>query len=34
LVAYDGAVKHHLLAVPGGPVVSDDAARAMAEGVC
>jgi nicotinamide-nucleotide amidase len=33
VVAYDGQVKFDLLDVPEGPVVSDDAARAMADGV-
>src|SRR4051794_20044695 len=33
VVAYDRAVKHELLGVPEGPVVSEAAARAMAEGV-
>jgi nicotinamide-nucleotide amidase len=32
VVAYDSEVKHQLLDVPEGPVVSADAARAMAEG--
>jgi nicotinamide-nucleotide amidase len=34
LVAYDSDVKHELLGVPPGPVVSEEAARAMAEGAC
>jgi nicotinamide-nucleotide amidase len=33
VVAYDSAVKHDLLEVPDGPVVSEAAARAMADGV-
>jgi nicotinamide-nucleotide amidase len=33
VVAYDSAVKHSLLGVPEGPVVSREAAAAMAEGV-
>jgi nicotinamide-nucleotide amidase len=33
IVAYDSAVKYDLLDVPEGPVVSEQAARAMAEGV-
>jgi nicotinamide-nucleotide amidase len=32
IVAYDSAVKHRLLGVPDGPVVSEQAARAMATG--
>ena len=32
VVAYDSAVKHDVLGVPEGPVVSEAAARAMAEG--
>ncbi|MBV8160003.1 MAG: competence/damage-inducible protein A [Acidimicrobiia bacterium] len=32
IVSYDSEVKFHLLAVPEGPVVSEQAARAMAEG--
>ena len=34
VVSYSRAVKHHLLGVPLGPVVSETAAAAMAEGVC
>ncbi|MDQ2677574.1 MAG: CinA family protein [Actinomycetota bacterium] len=34
VVAYSRAVKHRLLGVPMGPVVSETAAAAMAEGVC
>jgi nicotinamide-nucleotide amidase len=34
VVAYDGQVKFDLLGVPEGPVVTEDAAKAMAEGVC
>jgi len=34
VVSYSRAVKHHLLHVPKGPVVSETAAAAMAEGVC
>ena len=34
IVAYDSQVKYELLGVPEGPVVSPQAARAMAEGVC
>ncbi|MDQ4097049.1 MAG: competence/damage-inducible protein A [Actinomycetota bacterium] len=34
IVAYDTKVKHELLGVPEGPVVSRDAAQAMAEGAC
>jgi nicotinamide-nucleotide amidase len=33
VVAYSRAVKHRVLSVPEGPVVSEPAARAMAEGV-
>jgi nicotinamide-nucleotide amidase len=33
VVAYDSQVKHDLLGVPEGPVVSEEAAMAMAEGV-
>jgi nicotinamide-nucleotide amidase len=33
LVAYSSEVKHEVLGVPDGPVVSADAARAMASGV-
>lgn len=33
LVAYSSEVKHDVLGVPPGPVVSEPAARAMAEGV-
>jgi nicotinamide-nucleotide amidase len=33
VIAYDRAVKHDLLGVPEGPVVSEAAARAMADGV-
>ncbi|GEL25845.1 competence damage-inducible protein A [Pseudonocardia sulfidoxydans NBRC 16205] len=33
LVAYSGEVKHDVLGVPPGPVVSADAAEAMADGV-
>jgi nicotinamide-nucleotide amidase len=34
IVAYDSQVKFDLLGVPEGPVVSAEAARAMAEGAC
>ena len=34
IVSYDREVKHDLLGVPEGPVVSEEAARAMAEGAC
>ncbi len=34
LVAYASEVKHDVLDVPPGPVVSEPSARAMAEGVC
>lgn len=34
IVAYDSEVKFDLLGVPEGPVVSPEAARAMAEGAC
>jgi nicotinamide-nucleotide amidase len=34
LVAYAGSIKRALLDVPVGPVVSEQAARAMATGVC
>jgi nicotinamide-nucleotide amidase len=34
IVAYDSKVKHELLGVPEGPVVSPKAAQAMAEGSC
>jgi nicotinamide-nucleotide amidase len=34
IVAYDSKVKYDLLGVPEGPVVSEEAARAMAEGSC
>ncbi len=34
VVAYNAEVKHTLLGVPPGPVVSGAAARAMAEGAC
>ena len=34
VVAYEGEVKRELLGVPEGPVVSEAAVRAMAEGVC
>ena len=34
VVAYDGDVKRSLLGVPDGPVVSEEAAVAMARGVC
>jgi len=34
VVAYDSGVKYELLDVPEGPVVTADAARAMAEGAC
>ncbi len=34
VVSYSRAVKHHLLGVPRGPVVSETAAASMAEGVC
>jgi nicotinamide-nucleotide amidase len=34
IVAYDSKVKYELLDVPEGPVVSPQAARAMAEGAC
>lgn len=34
IVAYDRQVKFALLGVPEGPVVTEDAARAMAEGAC
>ena len=34
VVSYARAVKHHVLHVPKGPVVSQTAASAMAEGVC
>jgi len=34
VVAYDPAVKHTVLGVPPGPVVTAEAARAMAEGAC
>jgi PncC family amidohydrolase len=33
VVSYDSAVKHGVLGVPEGPVVTEAAARAMAEGV-
>jgi len=34
VVAYDSAVKHRVLGVPEGPVVTEAAAGAMAEGAC
>lgn len=34
VVSYSRAVKHHVLGVPRGPVVSESAAASMAEGVC
>jgi nicotinamide-nucleotide amidase len=34
IVAYDSQVKYDLLGVPKGPVVSPEAAKAMAEGAC
>jgi len=34
IVAYDSQVKFDVLGVPEGPVVSEEAARAMAEGAC
>lgn len=34
VVSYASDVKHQLLGVPDGPVVTEDAARAMVEGVC
>lgn len=34
VIAYSKAVKHSVLHVPPGPVVSEDAARAMANSVC
>lgn len=34
IVAYDPRVKHDVLGVPEGPVVTEEAAAAMAEGVC
>ncbi len=34
VVSYSRSVKHHLLHVPKGPVVSETAVAAMAEGVC
>ncbi|MDA8289399.1 MAG: competence/damage-inducible protein A [Actinomycetota bacterium] len=34
IVAYDSAIKHRLLGVPAGPVVSAEAAITMADGIC
>ena len=34
VVSYASEVKHDLLGVPAGPVVSDESAMAMAEGAC
>jgi nicotinamide-nucleotide amidase len=34
VVAYDSRVKFELLGVPEGPVVTEECARAMAEGIC
>lgn len=34
VVSYAGDVKHEVLGVPAGPVVTEDAAAAMAEGAC
>jgi nicotinamide-nucleotide amidase len=34
IVSYSSSVKHHLLGVPDGPVVSEASARCMAEAAC
>ncbi|MFW2380670.1 MAG: competence/damage-inducible protein A [Acidimicrobiales bacterium] len=34
IVAYDAAIKHQLLGVPEGPIITEQAAAAMAEGAC